>query len=514
LPEGKLVVREQTLLFEGIDVIGVEIAGRRYSFIDAELLPKGKPLVLDPKEAIHRRLKLANRTGSLAWLSRAKIQELSTALAGVTVVDGSEWVMENLPRALEVLSSSGNLDAKVAEAILQIKVVEEALEAAWKRKHADAISRAEEEIGRLKKIATEIKASIEGLHADVGHLQKEKAKLGIILSELNGKIEEAKAEAKNVFDAELKRLAQSPASMALLAVWSGSGNKAAERTQPLIKFQRLGADRQQAANLLAALFNNLKGCCLSPSSATEVAAVCGATLVAGQSISFRSLFSDLLAEAVASALGQPLTVWADVPAGLLDPIDWDSVLPADQKGCPIILQAANRSDIPLVLGSLRSSFLRQALGYQKPSGVVLLTLEANEEMQVQADFHFGPLIDDRVLSFNPVKAATTVCAFKEYARDLPEVAPVSAEEFAEIGEDVLRLPLFTTSAQQVVFRRSYGALRKLWDKPADIPRLFFKYWCLPRLSSDDVRRILEARKEVWGQDKSLTELGQSLIGNE
>jgi hypothetical protein len=135
-------------------------------------------------------------------------------------------------------------------------------------------------------------------------------------------------------------------------------------------------------------------------------------------------------------------------------------------------------------------------------------------MQVQADFHFGPLIDDRVLSFNPVKAATTVCAFKEYARDLPEVAPVSAEEFAEIGEDVLRLPLFTTSAQQVVFRRSYGALRKLWDKPADIPRLFFKYWCLPRLSSDDVRRILEARKEVWGQDKSLTELGQSLIGNE
>lgn len=513
-PENKLVAREQTFLFEEIESVGVEIAGRQYSFIDTELLPKGKLLVLDPKEAIHRRLKLANRTGSLEWLSRTKIQELSTALTGVTVADGSEWVMENLSHALEVLSSSGNLDAKVAEAILQIKAVEEALEAAWKRKHADAIRKAEEEIDGLKKIATEIRQSIKGLNAEVGRLQKEKASLEVVLSELNGKIEEAKAEAENVFDAELKRLTQSPASMALFAAWSGAGNKAADRAQPLIKVQRWGADRQQAANLLAALFNNLKAYGLSPSSATEVAAVCGATLEAGQPISFRSFFSDLLADAVASALGQPLTVWADVPAGLLDPIDWDIVISADQKGCPMILQAANRSDIPLVLGSLRSSLLQQALGYQKPGGVVLLTLEANSEMQVQSDFHLGPLIDDRVLRFNPTKAAAAMCAFTGYAKDLPEVALVSAEEFAEIGEDVLRLPLFATSAQKVVFRRSYGALRKHCDKPVDVPRLFFKYWCLPRLSSCDVRSILEARKEVWGQDKSLSELTQSLIGNE
>ena len=56
--DGKLVPREQTFLFEGVEIVGIDISGRPCGFIDTELLPKGKPLVLDPREAIHRRLKL------------------------------------------------------------------------------------------------------------------------------------------------------------------------------------------------------------------------------------------------------------------------------------------------------------------------------------------------------------------------------------------------------------------------------------------------------------------------
>ena len=513
-PDGKLVPRKQVFRFDGVEVLNLDVGGRRLELVDAELLPKGHPVILDPKDAIHRRLKLAHETSNIDWLSRAKMQELSAALAGVTVADGSEWVMESLPRALEVLISSESLDEKLAEAILQVKAVDDTLAVAWKKKHGEAVKKAEDDIEGLKGTAAAIRKSIEGLNGDLSRLQREKASLEGVLTELNKKIDAAKTDAQKAFDAELKRLAQSPASLALLGAWSGGGNRPPDRAQPLIRVQRWTGERQAATNLAAALISNLKGCGLSPTSATEVAAVCAATLTAGQPIAFRCLCADLLAEAVATALGQQSTAWADVPAGLLDPIDWDSILPAEEKGQPMVIQAANRSDIQLVLGSLRSAILRQALGLQKPGGAVLLTLETNGEMQVQPDLQFGSLVDDRVLRFNPTKAITALSAFASYAKDFPEVAPVSEDEFAEMGNDMRSLTLFESSAQQLVFRRAYGALRKSFDKPADVARIFFKYWCLPRISSDDARKILEKHKGAWGNDKVLSELVQTLTGNE
>jgi hypothetical protein len=163
---------------------------------------------------------------------------------------------------------------------------------------------------------------------------------------------------------------------------------------------------------------------------------------------------------------------------------------------------------------LRSAILRPALGLQKPGDVVLLTLETNGEMQVQPDLQFGPLIDDRVLRFNPTKAITALSAFSSYAKDFPEVAPVSEDEFSEMEDYMRSLSLFESSARQLVFRRAYGALRKSFDKPADVARVFFKYWCLPRLSSDGARKILERNKEAWGNDKVLSELAEALTGNE
>ena len=422
--------------------------------------------------------------------------------------------MENLPRALEVISASGGIDQKVAEAVLQIKALDDALEAVWKKKHAETVKQAERETDGLKNKAGDITKSIGVLNVELERLQSERLPLEGIVAELNKQIDASKADAQKVFEAELKRLAQSPVSLALLAAWSGGGNKAPYRSAPVITVQHRCEQQPQATNLATAVTNNLKACGLSPISAVEVAAVCGATLAAGQPIMFKSLCADLLADALTSALGQPSTVWADVPAGLLDPVDWDSIIPADQKGNPIVLQAVNRSDAQLVLGSLRPLFLRQALGYQKPDQAFILTMETNTEMQVQSDFLFGSLIDDRILRFNSTNVGAVVSSFTNFARSFPDVAPVSEDEFAEMGEDMRGLAMFASSAQRLVFRRSYGALRKFLDKPADVTRLFFKYWCLPRLSSEDARIILNARKEAWAQDKMLSELVQSLTANE
>jgi hypothetical protein len=124
------------------------------------------------------------------------------------------------------------------------------------------------------------------------------------------------------------------------------------------------------------------------------------------------------------------------------------------------------------------------------------------------------LIDDRVLKFNPTKAITALSAFANYAKDFPEVAPVSEDEFAEMGDDMRSLSLFESSAQQLVFRRAFGALRKSFDKPADVARVFFKYWCLPRISSNDARKILEGHKVAWVNDKGISELAQVLTAND
>ena len=508
--DGKLVTRKQVYRYDNTECFSVDVGGQRWELVDAEILEKGHPVILDPKDAIHRRLKLAHEASHLEWLSRAKIQELSAALAGLTASDGSEWVMGCLPRALEVLSSSGALDAKLVESILQVKAVADALEEGWKKKHAEAAKKAEAEIEGLNNTAAGTRHAIDGLSAELSGLKEERALIENTLAELQRNIDAAKAEAEKVFNAELKRLAQSPASLALLGAWSSGGSKGGDRSEPRIRVQRWSGERAVAPNLVGALVGNLKVCGLAPTSASEIADICAATLAAGQPIAFRSICADLLAEAVAGALGGTSLVWADVPAGLLDSVDWEALIPAADRGQPVIIQAANRSDLQLVLGSLRGGVLRRAFGLRKAGDVVLLTLEASGDMQVQPDLQFGSLIDERVLRFTPGKAVTAQSGCAGYAKDLPEVAAVTEDEFRELGESVSSLPLFESSVQQLVFRRAYGALRKTLGDAAQAGRLFFKYWCLPRISSDEARRILEEHKKAWENDKVLSEIGKSL----
>jgi hypothetical protein len=128
-------------------------------------------------------------------------------------------------------------------------------------------------------------------------------------------------------------------------------------------------------------------------------------------------------------------------------------------------------------------------------------------MQVEADVPFGPVVDDRVLKFH-----TTIGTYKRrfcsrYSQKLPVVPVFSFEDFAtDVGNDVIGLPLFSVSSREITYRKSYSALKAVIDKAADAPRLFFKYWCLPRLSMIQVRGVLASRKEDWRQDQSLLAL--------
>ena len=77
-----------------------------------------------------------------------------------------------------------------------------------------------------------------------------------------------------------------------------------------------------------------------------------------------------------------------------------------------------------------------------------------------------------------------------------------------------RLPLFKMSANEAIFRRAWGALRATADQAEDVSRLFFKYWCLPRLEPQDVNAVLEAHKDAWVSDKSLMALREVLERDE
>jgi len=513
-PEGRLIQREHTSLFEDVEVVSIEVSGRKWGFIDADLLPKGKPIILDPREAVRRRLKLLSKTGHLDWFSRAKAQELSGALADVAITDGSEWILEDLPRAIEALASSGKLDENLAESLLQIKSLENTLEIAWKKTHGDAVKKADQEVANLKASADAVKRTADEVKRQVVLLETQKANLENDLRNSKEKNEALKVEAQQVYEAELKRLARSPESMALMGTWIGERAKVPERGRPLVTVQKVTSELRQAVDLKTALFNNLKSCNVSPIVAAEVTDVCRAALAAGQPLAIRSLFAGVLANAVISGLGQPAAIWMDVPAGLLDPIDWSEIGPSGNADFPHILENANRSDISLVLGSLRRAVLERAMGIQKSGMVVLLTLEANPTIRVQADFPIGPLIDERVLRFSPGKISSSLSAYSDFAKQLSEVTAMSAEEFAEIGDVLRKLGLFKLSAHEYIFRRAYAALSQACEKPEDAPRLFFKYWCLPRCETEEALAVLDAHKDKWQQDKGLMELREALQSND
>ena len=134
-------------------------------------------------------------------------------------------------------------------------------------------------------------------------------------------------------------------------------------------------------------------------------------------------------------------------------------------------------------------------------------------MQVALDCLFGPLIDERVLRFSPFRSTSAFVACPDSATQIIEPPAISTDEFKEIGDAIYRLPLFALPSRETVFRRAYGALRKICDKETDASRLLFKYWCFPRCSSDEVKVVLKAHKDSWDHDKTLADLKESFDRN-
>jgi hypothetical protein len=502
-PEGKLVCRDQISVFEDVQPITIDVAGRTYELIDTELLQKGRPIVVDPQDAIRRRLKLASRQTNMDWLSRARIQELSAALAGLNSADGSEWVTDILKPALEAIGAGVKVDPALAETILQVPVLAQAVEKAWKTKHAEAIRAEEQQLKNLKTGAANIAQKVEESNKELIRRTDDQKKAEQALAQIQQGISEATRKAQQAFDDELKRLAKSPASLAVLAAW-GTGARINDRTQLPVTIQKCPASRESAPNLQSALFNNLRAAGLSPISAKEVSVTCCAAIYAGQPISFRSLYGDLLAQAVTNAIAPSATVCAEVPAGLLDPVAWEDITPAEHMTAPMILHGANRSDINIVLGSLRPLVLRQAIGSQKPSHILVMTMESQPDLRVQSEFPLGPTFDDKTLKFNSGKPDSPLHAFLQYAIELVEIEPAAAEDF---GQEIQRLPLLATSAEQIAHRRAYAALQKHAQNEA--LRLFFKYWCLARITAEASREIIESHKQDWQQDQTLVDLLQT-----
>ena len=293
--------------------------------------------------------------------------------------------MGDLPTALSLLSESTAVEPKLIDALLEIHAVEEAVEATWETKHAASIKKSKAEIEKERGRLAEIKSVVANNETELVALKDRKTALEATLASLEKQILAGKSEAQRVFDEELKRLARSPASMAILGAWSDTNGKG-DSAQISVEAKPRGGSEERVSNLSEALLGNLKNCGLSPGPASEISTVCQAAVAAGQFILFKSVFSELLAEAVASTLGKPAILSADVPAGLLDPVDWASLLTDDQKGHPIILRSADRSDLSLVLGSMRVRLFRQALGFEEPSTVILSRLNLEKRWTLNLTF--------------------------------------------------------------------------------------------------------------------------------
>jgi hypothetical protein len=131
-------------------------------------------------------------------------------------------------------------------------------------------------------------------------------------------------------------------------------------------------------------------------------------------------------------------------------------------------------------------------------------------MRVDEEVPYGPIVEDRLVKFLNSKVTTRGCSCEDYVQKLPAIEPLSSEDFVtEVGGEIVGLGLLSTSSVELIYRKSYAALRTIVGNASDSSRLFFKFWCLPRLSPPEIRRILEVHKNDWKQDQSLMNLKQA-----
>lgn len=498
--EGGLSARGPVAIFDDADVAEVDVDHKRVDVIDTSELADGTTIVVDAREAIHRRLKAVHKLTGFEWLSRNKMQELSTALAELTAADGSEWVVPHLSNALVAIEETDGITAQLRDTILEFKPVESAIREAWQKKHQQDIAAAAAALAAQKEQTDALSQRSDALKEENRKLISEQARLTDTTSALKAELANSRQQAEHAFNEELQRLANSPATLALFGAWISPASK---DTAPGIHVQRFsGGTVERSTNLETSLVSNLKASGLLPVQALEVATVCRAALACGQLIFVRSDASDLIAAAIAAALTTGSIISVETPGGLLQPLNWDSIIPGQEQSFPMILVGANRSDLGFVLGSLRRAVTESAFGLHPRQGVIIATLDTRPDMIVEGFYPFGPIIDERVLRFRAPSPHNAFTAFPDYRKTLHAVEPMDANQFAEAaGDDIVALPLLKHATTVVPFWRAFSALQTV--NAADARRLFAKYWCCPRSEPSDAAMLLEAHARDWGDDESL-----------
>ena len=511
--DGTLVSNSPVFTFDDVTTARVEIASRPYSFVDGEFLPTGKPLILDPREAILRRLKFVHRKNQFSWLSRDKIQALATAAANALAADGSDWVNEHFADVLTAAYDSVEPDEAVINAILSVPKLADSIETAWTAKHAGQVSKAKEESGKVLERVSDLKAEEKQLEKGISELTAKNTAARADLEKLHGEIENTRSQASRLFDDELKRLAKSPATLALFSSWltTVGGNTSDAR---IIVGERDRGDEERVGDLHEALRANFRSAGLTALGASELATASAAAIAAGQCIAFQSTYSDVLTHAAAVACAECPIIAANIPAGLLDPVAWEQYIPS-AKRLVLLLQGTNRSDVSLVLGTLRLPLLRQILGIQRMEIFLFLGLESQTEVRVEGEIPIGPIFDDRLISIDVAKASTKMCS-APFEREVgSQIAPIDQETFiSELGETISKLPILRAPSSAAVYRRAYAALRERTSDSKEARKIFFKHWCVARLARPITMEIVTAHKQEWERDEILFRLSESEFASE
>jgi hypothetical protein len=253
---------------------------------------------------------------------------------------------------------------------------------------------------------------------------------------------------------------------------------------------------------------------VAPKSLQELGWVIEAAVMSGQTLMIRSGFGNLLAEAIALSSGLSKTIWVDTPAGLLEPINWVEAMPNGSSDCTLVLQSANRSDLGLVLGVKKEDALRRCLGLQPEKQLLVLLLETRSGMTVEdCEIPPGPIIEDRMLTLRSPETRGAMVAWNGNQTTAWGAEVLKWDDFVdEIGQDISDLPLFALPSQNVVLRHCYSAVRAVvGHRSDDARRVFFKYWCLPRLSSACAANVCRVRKEKWATDEFLAGLAAERV---
>lgn len=475
----------------GNDVPVWGVSGDGPFFVDSVRFPLAHHFPGDAAGMVRKVCGLLN--AQLGQLTERKLKSFAEAvvdLHGVQFIPGALQEVAGLLDAAGARLSGGH-DQSLVTALLGNKLISDALQARWLQDHKsneDQVSALRVEVETLTTRKRSLENDLKGVEAE---FSRRSAEIGSLTEEEA----RAKLAARDAFEKELAVLASEPAKVAVLSsVFSRFG------AAPVPDSKVTAFNRQElAAGKWTDLGTQLARIGVAVTSRKELAIVGQAAFTCGQPVWIRSSFSDLLAKALLSCRGHSQILAVDVPAGLLEPLPF----PSQSELKALLFQNANRSDISLVWAGVHEAILRQMIQPDVQMRDIVLTLESNEFLSVKQEMPFGPVVDDRYLSFGLPKELGEAPQDTESPNEAPTV--VDGAEFEnELGPTVAALEPLKLSSFRMTCLLAFSALRTASKEGSgDAKRLLFKYWLLPRLEVADAYKALQENATEWATDPVL-----------